>query len=117
MENYMKSNKLSRSDLANELGVTKGYISQILNGDFDHRLSKFVELSIAIGMIPQINYIPMDKLFAEETKVELSIGNIKEDTIDLPKRLRDFDVKISKPFLKVEKETIYKKNLKLSEAA
>jgi transcriptional regulator with XRE-family HTH domain len=51
---YLKSN--TQTQLAEELGVTKGYISQILNGNFDHRLSKFVELSIAVGKIPKIEF-------------------------------------------------------------
>ena len=44
-EEYLKENKLNRTQLAEKLGVTKGYISQVLNGDFDHRISKFVEAS------------------------------------------------------------------------
>ena len=70
MNKYMESNNLSRTDLAKKLGVTKGYISQVLNGDFDHRLSKLVELSMSVGMVPQINFIPVDKVFVKETKVD-----------------------------------------------
>lgn len=49
---YLKANNMKKSDFAKQLGVSKGYISQILNGDFDHKLSKFVALSLAIGKIP-----------------------------------------------------------------
>ncbi len=59
---YMETNKMSRTDLANKLDVSPKYISQLLNGNFDHKLSKLVELSMAIGMVPQINYVPVDKL-------------------------------------------------------
>lgn len=45
VESYMKKNGLNRVQFAEKLGVSKGYISQILNGDADHRLSKFVELT------------------------------------------------------------------------
>ena len=45
----MKDKKLNRSQLAKKLGVTKGYITQVLNGDFDHRISKLVDLSLAIN--------------------------------------------------------------------
>ena len=76
MDQYMQTHQLSRTELAHELGVSKSYVSQVLNGDFDHRISKLVELSMAIGLVPQINYIPMDKLFDSESTVGLSIENI-----------------------------------------
>ena len=54
--NYLENNNMNRSELAKKLGVTKGYISQVLNGDSDHRISKMVELSLAIGVIPDIRF-------------------------------------------------------------
>lgn len=56
VEEYMKENNLSRSDFAKEIGVSKGYVTQILNGDFDHRVSKLVELSLAIGYFPHVEF-------------------------------------------------------------
>lgn len=52
VEQYLKVNKMSKTDFAKKLGVSKGYVSQILNGDFDHKISKFIELSLAIGYAP-----------------------------------------------------------------
>ena len=57
IETYRKENNLNRTQLANKLGVTKGYITQILNGDFDHRVSKLVELAIFFGKVPVINFM------------------------------------------------------------
>lgn len=54
MEEYMSDNNMNRKQLAEKLGVSKGYISQILNGDYDHRISKLVELSLAIGYYPTL---------------------------------------------------------------
>ena len=56
VESYMKKNGLNRVQFAEKLGVSKGYISQILNGDADHRMSKFVELALSIGLIPTISF-------------------------------------------------------------
>ncbi len=67
IKKYMETNKMSRTDLANKLGVTPKYISLILNGNFDHKLSKLVELSMAIDLVPQINYVPMEKLNEKNT--------------------------------------------------
>ena len=62
VEKYMQRNGLNRTQLAEKLGVSKGYISQILNGDAYHRISKLVELSLAIGMAPRLSYENLDLL-------------------------------------------------------
>lgn len=56
VEAYMKANNLTRVQFAEKLGVSKGYVSQILNGDADHRMSKFVELALAIGLCPNVTF-------------------------------------------------------------
>lgn len=60
VEKYMDKYKLNRTQLAEKLGVSKGYISQILNGDADHRISKLVELSLAVGVVPQLSFEDME---------------------------------------------------------
>lgn len=37
-----------------------------MNGDYDHRLSKFFELSLAFGVIPQIDFIPVGKYVSDD---------------------------------------------------
>lgn len=58
---YLKDNKLSQTELAERLGVSKGYISQILNGNFDHKLSKLVELALSCEMVPKFEFVPLSK--------------------------------------------------------
>ncbi len=58
---YIKEMGINRTQLAHHLGVSKGYVSQLLNGDFDHRLSKLVELSIAFKCVPKLEFIKMDE--------------------------------------------------------
>lgn len=67
LNEYMRMNNLNRSELAKKLKVTKGYISQVLNGDFNHRLSKLVELSLAINKIPHVTFIDIDNEIINET--------------------------------------------------
>ena len=54
VEDYLAKTGKSKQDFANDLGVSKGYVSQILNGHFDHKLSKLVELYLSIGMAPVV---------------------------------------------------------------
>lgn len=65
-EKFMEVNDLNRVKLAKYLGVSKGYVSQLLNGDYDHRLSKFIELAIAFGFVPKIDFIPIEEVIAED---------------------------------------------------
>ena len=72
IENYKTANKLNSTQLAQKLGVTKGYISQILNGNFDHKISKLVELSLAFNKVPTIEYKDLEKTIIEDELDALS---------------------------------------------
>lgn len=65
IKSYLSSHGLTQKEFAEQLGVSKGYVSQILNGDFDHRLSKMVQLGLACGMVPDIEFVPISE--ASET--------------------------------------------------
>lgn len=56
VEQFLERKGWTRTQLAEHLGVTKGYVSQILNGDFDHKLSKLIDLSLAVGVVPNIKF-------------------------------------------------------------
>lgn len=79
VSDYLERNKMKRSELAKKLGVTKGYISQVLNGDSDHRISKVIELSLAIGLIPEIKF----------KNLEEYINTDANDSIDMQAILAD----------------------------
>jgi transcriptional regulator with XRE-family HTH domain len=56
VEQYLERQGMTRTQLAEQLGVTKGYVSQLLNGDFDHKLSKLIDLSLAVGVVPNVKF-------------------------------------------------------------
>lgn len=66
VNDYLRESKISRNDLAKTLGVTKGYVSQVLNGNCDHRLSKIVELSMAIGKVPTITFQDLQMILDDD---------------------------------------------------
>ena len=68
IDQFMKDKNMNKTQLAEYLGCTKGYVSQLLNGDFDHKLSKFIELSLAIGKIPEISFRDIDEFERAEKK-------------------------------------------------
>lgn len=65
---YLKDNKMTRTQLAAKLGVSKGYISQILNGDFNHSISKLIELSLAINKVPVLHFEKIDECIYRDSK-------------------------------------------------
>lgn len=85
VNDYLKENGLSRLDLAKKLGVTKGYISQVLNGTCDHRLSNIYKLSLAIGKVPTLKLqniqtvLEGDKNDLIRVAVEYTVPNHKLD--------------------------------------
>ena len=70
IENYCKKNNLNKTQLAARLGVTKSYVTQILNGDFDHKVSKLVELSLAFGKVPVLQFIDFDKYVGKNKTIK-----------------------------------------------
>lgn len=63
---FMQEKGMNNTQLAAFLGCSKGYVSQLLNGDFDHKISKLVELSLAIGKVPLLEYKDMEQLIKED---------------------------------------------------
>jgi transcriptional regulator with XRE-family HTH domain len=52
----MEKEGLNQTQLAEKSGVSKGYLSQVLKGEFNYTLKKLIELSLAINKVPQIEY-------------------------------------------------------------
>ena len=63
---FMKKRNMNSTQLAEYLGCSKAYVSQLLNGNFDHKLSKLVQLSLAIGKVPILEYKDMDDYVRED---------------------------------------------------
>lgn len=80
VETYLAENSMSKTEFAKKLGVSKGYVSQILNGDFDHKISKLIEISLAIDKIPLVQfkdveeYVYLDSIGERESARESKIN-------------------------------------------
>lgn len=75
---FMDSAGLNRAELAEHLGVSKGYVSQVLNGDYDHRMSKFFELALSFGFVPQIEFVPVEQCIASDKQVRTFKLNVSD---------------------------------------
>ena len=79
LEKYLKDNNINRTQFAEKLGVSKGYVSQVLNGDFNHSMAKLVELSLAMGKVPILKFEELDKYTMEIPNVPTETSNIPAD--------------------------------------
>jgi len=66
LKDYMHKHNLNKTQFAQRLGCTKGYVTQILQGDFNHRVSKLVELSLAINKVPKLEFVELEDYIQEE---------------------------------------------------
>lgn len=80
---YMRSTKTNKTQLAEHLGVTKSYVSQLLNGDYDHRLSKFIELSLSFGYVPEITFKPIKQVIKAESADYNALSALFQSTTHL----------------------------------
>ena len=75
---YKEVKRINQTELAEELGVTKGYVSQILKGEFNYTLKKLIEISLAVGKVPQIEYKPIEDIIQEDKRTKyFGEGNIE----------------------------------------
>ena len=63
---FLDENGLTRRAFAERLGFTKGYVSKVLNGDADLRISKLVELGLAVGLVPVVTWLPVEEFVAAD---------------------------------------------------
>ncbi len=86
---HLEKEEISQSELATRLGVTKGYVSQILKGNFNYTLKKLIEISLAIGMVPRVTYTPIDKVLEKENRRKLQKAMAAEPRKKYKRRSRN----------------------------
>lgn len=78
---YMETNGVDRKDIASKLGVTKGYVTQVLKGDYDHKISKLVELALAFNKAPIVHFVDLDKLILDDGRSNQAVVETDESRL------------------------------------
>ncbi len=96
---YMDTNNLSKADLAKELGFSRSYITQILNGEFNFSIKKLIELSLAIGRAPIVEYELLEdaidrkekelEFFTNGLKVSYNVNNVNLGGVKMEELIQD----------------------------
>ncbi len=74
----MAANNIDSAQLAEQLGVTNDYISQVMNGDFDHKISKLVDLALFMGKVPELTYTDLGKLIERDKREHAQLRLLEE---------------------------------------
>lgn len=82
---YIEKEGINQTQLADKLGVSRGYISQIMNGNFNYTLKKLIELSLALGMAPVFEFKPLEKITGNNKKGYASIKYTTSKNVAEPK--------------------------------
>ncbi|WP_169409382.1 helix-turn-helix domain-containing protein [Dyadobacter beijingensis] len=69
LNTYMEENNLTPEQVSEKLDVPPFYVSQILNGNFNFKLSKLVELSLLVGKAPIIRFETIEHIMENEKKI------------------------------------------------
>jgi transcriptional regulator with XRE-family HTH domain len=57
---------MTQTQFAEQLGVSKGYVSQVMKGEFNYTLKKLIDLSLAVGKVPVIVFKPLEEIIPGE---------------------------------------------------
>ena len=76
---YKEKKGINQTQLAEELGVSKGYVSQILKGEFNYTLKTLIDISLARGVVPKIEY----KSIAEVIQDDKNTYHLNAETSEL----------------------------------
>jgi len=76
---YMVENGYNQNDIARKLKVTKGHISQILNGNSNFTLRKLITLAVSIGKVPIIRFVNQKAYLLNELKIEQFFQGLDND--------------------------------------
>jgi transcriptional regulator with XRE-family HTH domain len=61
---YMDKHDLNKTELATKLGFTRGYVSQLMNGNFNLSQKKIIQLLLKLDMVPDLLIRTVDEYLA-----------------------------------------------------
>jgi hypothetical protein len=69
-----------------------------LNGDFDHRISKLVELALAVGKVPVIEFVDFDQVLIADKNENIDRPTSNEIVNDLELNQKNkFELQVNEP--------------------
>jgi len=86
----MQKKNISKSELAKKLVRTKGYITQLLNGNANMTLRTISDCFWALDSTLNVNAIPANVDYSVDVEEQYDVSNIKESYSEPVIKLRSF---------------------------
>ena len=80
--NFMERTGKNRTQLAEHLNVSKGYVTQLLSGDYNYSLTKLVETCMAFGYVPKVSFTSLEEEIYREEHVCKFVIKLDNGIID-----------------------------------
>lgn len=81
---YMETNDMNRTKLADYLGISKGRVSQILNdGEINFSIEKVIQIALKVNKFPVFAFQDKEEYLQDlksKERVEKNIANYKNDS-------------------------------------
>ncbi len=90
VKQYLDEEKITQTELAKRLNVSKGYISQIMNGNANFTLKKLVDFFISIGKVPQVKYYDFKEVLEKDNTKQESLKSKLVDGIVISNRFKNY---------------------------
>lgn len=65
-DTFMHEHNMNRTQLAEYLGVSKSYVTQILAGDYNYSIEKLADIAIKLGYVPEVEFVPLPETIQED---------------------------------------------------
>lgn len=78
IKSYLQDEGINQQEFADKLGYSKGYVSQILNGNFNFSLGKYIELALETGHYPEIGFKEIPDLDTKSIFKVIQLSSRKE---------------------------------------
>lgn len=88
VKQYLDKENITQTELAERLNVSKGYISQIMNGNANFSMKKLIEFFILIGRLPQIKYVDLENIVQLDKNKQENLQSNFEDEVLLNNLLK-----------------------------
>lgn len=84
LASYIEEEKITQKELAKKLGLSKGRVSQILNGkNLNFRIDTLVKICLAIGKIPDFRLKDLETFIAKDLRSKNISTVYKQTSIDI----------------------------------
>jgi len=80
LKEYQRKHNLNQTQLAKKLGFSKGYISQILNGNFNHSVKKLIELGLVLDKVLNIRFLDKEEYIQLYKKEDSRVIQLHSNT-------------------------------------